>query len=1186
MSRSHVVLLCLAALLALVPLQAQVTSTVTGTVLDPTGAAVPGVDVTLRLAGTQTAALSTKTTASGTFTIVSVNPGTYDLLVDAAGFLKVVVNKLDVLPGRAFDVPPIKLTLASTSQAVEVSEVANSVQTTSSDVSTTITRNQIQDLPTMNRSPLGFLQTQAGINNARGNTTVFGQRSTYVNMTLDGVNIQDNYIRQNDMDFSPNMLLLDQVSEITVKQSNADASAGGGSSQVSYVTPSGSNQYHGSAYWSNRNSALASNSFFNNMNGVPKAHLNQNQIGGKVGGRIIRDKLFFYVNYEAFRLKQQQTENYTVLTPNARQGIYTYTANGATQTANILSLMNLQASPVMQNLLSLVPTAYNNFNLGDSRASLLRNTAGYSFNDRYNRTRDNITGTFDYNLSTRNSFHLSYIYSRDLLDRPDCDTTFHTTPACRNDNATRFASASWRFNPTSTLTNEVRFGFNLAPGLFVADPAGQPFFVSGTSYTNPINTFMPQGRYTNTYNWSDNANWIHGNHTVSFGVQGQMITIRNYNYAGIVPTYTIGLGSGNTGLTAAQLPGISASDLSSANTLLSTLAGYMSADAQTFNVTSRTSGFVNGAANIRNLYFNNYASYVTDTWRIDRRLTATLGVRWDYYTPVDERDSLALFPVIENNNPLTTLFDPNMKLDFAGSAVGRSWYNPSKKQFAPNLGLAWNVGGDNKTVIRAGYGLFYVDDNLGQAMSNSYGTNSGLSTAASAALKGIITSTPPAVVAGAYQVPRTLAQNYAINPTGNAVAMPDPGLTTPYVQQWNIGIERAVKNTVLNVRYVGNHAVKSIRGIDYNQVMISQILPAFKIAQQNGLAAQQATGSFAPAYNANIAGSQPIPFFNAMPNGGYLTNASVISYIQTGQVGELANFYTVNGVNGPYNFYANPNTYGANMLQNFSSSSYNGLILEATRHTTNGLGYQVNYVFSKVLSDSQANQQTNFEPLLDLYNAKIERARVAGMDNTHVFKMNVNYDLPFGGQHRLRGNSLVNKVISNWNVAGIFTAETGSPFSILSGRGTLNRSARSTYNTVNTTLDRSQLQDLFQLRMTGNGPYYVAASAIGSDGRAVAPDGTAAFAGQIVSQPGAGTIGALQRALLNGPSVWDLDFKVSKDIQINERESVQLRMDSTNFLNHTTFYVGDQTVTSTTFGKISSQFYGNRLIQFALYFKF
>jgi hypothetical protein len=102
----------------------------------------------------------------------------------------------------------------------------------------------------------------------------------------------------------------------------------------------------------------------------------------------------------------------------------------------------------------------------------------------------------------------------------------------------------------------------------------------------------------------------------------------------------------------------------------------------------------------------------------------------------------------------------------------------------------------------------------------------------------------------------------------------------------------------------------------------------------------------------------------------------------------------------------------------------------------------------------------------------------------------------------------------------------------------------------------------------------------------VAPDGTAAFAGQVFTEPGAGTIGTMQKADLNGPGVWDFDFKVAKDVRISESKSVQIRMDSTNLFNHTTWYVGDQTLTSTTFGKITSQYYGNRLIQFALYLKF
>ena len=1185
MARSRCVLWIVCLLLAVTALQAQVASTVTGTVVDPSGAVIPGATVSLQLIGSSSAAFSTKTNANGAFDIASAPPNTYDLVVEAKGFLKLVMSNLVVEPSRVTDVQTLHLAITTSSQTVEVSEATTTVQTTSSDVSTTITKTQIQDLPTMNRSPLGFLQTQAGINDARGNTTVNGQRSSYINVTLDGVNIQDNFIRTNDMDFLPNLLLLDQVAEVTVAASNADASSSGGSSQVNFVTPSGGDQYHGALYWSNRNSKLAANSFFNNQAGVAIPHLNQNQIGGRVGGPILKNKLFFYFNYEAYRQKEQTPENYTVLTSTARNGIFTE-SNG-TQ-VNLLSLMNVQANPVLQSLLAKVPTAYNNFSRGDSSTALLRNTAGFQFNARDNRTRDNLTTKLDYNLSVKNTLSLTAIYNRDILDRPDEDATFDTVPNVTNDDVTRLFSAGWRFNPTSNLTNEARFGFNLAPALFVSQPTGYPFFVSGTSYTNPVNSFLSQGRFTDTYNWSDKANWVHENHTFSFGFTAQEVTIRAFNYASILPSYALGFGTGNQGLVASQLPGISSSDLSSANTLLATLAGYLNTDTQLFNVTSRTSGYVNGAPNLRNYYFYNYASYVTDSWRIRHGLTATLGVHWDHYTPVDERDSLALLPVMEGNNPIKTLLDPAMVLNFAGKAVGRPWYSPSMHEFAPNVGLAWSPFRDGKTAVRAGYSIAYVDDNLAYALSNSaVSTNAGLSTTVSnAGLSGFISNSPPSLTIPAFQVPRTLQQNYVINPSGNAVAMPDPGLTTPYVQQWNLSIEHNIKNILASVRYVGNHGVKEIRGLDYNQVVINGLLPAFLQAQNNGFLAQKATGSFNPSYNANIAGSVALPYFAAMPSGGYLTNSTVEGYMQTGAVGELANFYQYNGVNGPYNYYRNPYTLGANLLQNFSSSTYNALVVEAIKRMTRDLAFQANYVFSKNLSDSQGAQGTDFEPLLDMNNPKIEKARVAGMDLTNVFKANFTYTLPMGEGRRLSGGRAVNKIINAWNIAGLFTLQSGTPFSILSGRATLNRSSRSTNNTADTTLTLGQLQNLFQLRMTGSGPYYVAASALGSDGRAVASDGTAAFAGQAFFEPAAGTIGTMQKAMLDGPGVWDFDFKVSKDIKITESKSVQLRMDSTNFFNHTTWYVGDQTLTSTTFGKITSQYYGNRLIQFALYFKF
>src|SRR5262249_39073544 len=148
--------------------------------------------------------------------------------------------------------------------------------------------------------------------------------------------------------------------------------------------------------------------------------------------------------------------------------------------------------------------------------------------------------------------------------------------------------------------------------------------------------------------------------------------------------------AGNTLLTAAQLPGISASDLSGANGLLATLGGYITSYTQSFNVSSRTSGFVNGMTNLRHDKFDNYALYFQDSWKLRRHLTATLGVRWDYYTPVDERDALALLPVLQNNNAIQTVMNPGATLDFAGSAVGRPWYSADKNNFAPNLGLAWD----------------------------------------------------------------------------------------------------------------------------------------------------------------------------------------------------------------------------------------------------------------------------------------------------------------------------------------------------------------------------------------------------------------------------------------------------------------------------------------------------------------
>jgi hypothetical protein len=195
------------------------------------------------------------------------------------------------------------------------------------------------------------------------------------------------------------------VHQLTLVTSNANAAAPGGSAQVAMETPSGGNALHSTLFWFNRNSHFGANDWFNNQAGLERPRLNQNQAGASLGGPIRKDKLFFFANYEAVRTNQQTPATTTVLTPDARQGIFTYRdTSNVVRKVNLLTLRSASIDPYIQNLLSQVPTAFNSFDVGDSTAALTRNTAGYRFNQRNNEVRDNITARGDYNLSVRHVF--------------------------------------------------------------------------------------------------------------------------------------------------------------------------------------------------------------------------------------------------------------------------------------------------------------------------------------------------------------------------------------------------------------------------------------------------------------------------------------------------------------------------------------------------------------------------------------------------------------------------------------------------------------------------------------------------------------------------------------------------------------------------------------------------------------
>lgn len=1248
------------ALLTAVPAAAQLsTGSMAGRVQDPAGLAVVGVEVTVISQATNRE-FKTTTNEAGAFTIPSLGVGLYRIEVTAAGFRKAVVENVKVDTGVQTSVPPINIELGEVTETVKVESGTTIVQTTNAEIKDTVDAKQITALPLVNRNPLTLLGLQAGVNTlGRTNTVINGQRPSLTNLTMDGINIQDNFIRANSLDFTPNLPLLSQVAEFTVGTSNTGAESGLGASQVSLTTPSGTNDWRGEAFWNHRNNALAANGWFSNQPGNdangnpinPKPFLILNQLGASVGGPIFKDKLFVYGYYEAFRQITQTLQNHTILTSLARQGMFTYLPSctttcpagvtaGQPVTVNLLAARDgsrtvgtttsnftfgpFTVDPFVANLLSQVPDAsfINNFLVGDSTAALSRNTAGYQYNKQNNRTRDNYGFKLDWNATTNHTFAGTWQWNRDIVDRNDIDGSFTLAPIVLNNDAKKLLSVTWRWTPSATFTNEVVGGFNLAPASFInSTDFAQNNVFTGFIFTNPNVTFRDQGRDTDTFNLQDNASWAKGKHFLKFGYSSQLIRTTPFNFAGANPSFGVGFATTNiSGLASGDLVsgttnqffpgGISTAQLGTANSLLVSLAGILASGSQTFQVTSATSGLQPFTANIRRLKFDTHAFYVADSYRILPALTLNYGVRYEYIGRFDDRDGLVLLPVIQPGDSVldTVLGDPT--LDFAGGDSGRSMYDGDYNNFAPNVGFAWDVFQNGKTSLRGGYSVHFVNDEGIRSADNASSANQGLvatSAAPPLAFANNLTISSPALptfATPAFQVPRLASDNNAQFGSGffpQTIFTIDPNLRAPYVQEWNLGIQHEIGwNTVVDVHYIGNKGTKLYRGIDYNQVEIfsNGFLDDFLRARSNGFIALNTPattpgctpttcGVFRVLFNANLPGSQPLTI---LPSFGLLTNSTIVSQIRTGQPGDLAFTYHSNGFPGNVQLVPNPVAGVADILTNGGDSTYHAGVVEVRRRFSKGLGFQANYVWGKVLSDVAGNGgvgQTRFDPYTDINNARRDRSR-ALFDVTHQFKANFVYELPAGRGHWFNMNNVVvEKILSGWTIGSVFNWQSGHPFSIDSGRGTINRSGRCSGRcSADSNLTASQIQDLVGVFYDSTGVYMINPSVLAPDGRGVGADANTCtfsdFTGQAFCNPAPGTLGNLQQLAFNGPSLFTWDFSVIKETPITERIKFEYRAEFFNFLNHPVFSTNDEGINSTQFGRFTAVDVASRRIQMTL----
>src|SRR6266436_1378278 len=313
------------------------TGSIVGTVVDAQGLPIKDATVTLTNLGTNSS-YGSSTGTNGGYQFESIDYGYYRVSVTRAGFKAGVVNNIKLDAATQYSVPPITLEVGATADSVEVEAGAEIVNTTSAEVTSTVEKAQIDSLPILNRNPLALLALEAGVSNSGPNgaisTTINGQRTSFSNLTIDGINVQDNFIRENALDFSPNLPFNSQAQEFTVVNQNSAVENGGGASQVSIVTPKGTNNFHGDGFWYYRSNAWAANDWFNAASGNPTPPLLQNQGGGSIGGPIKKDKLFVYGYYELLRLRQSSPRSQnagvaaTILSDNARQGLFTYTSGG------------------------------------------------------------------------------------------------------------------------------------------------------------------------------------------------------------------------------------------------------------------------------------------------------------------------------------------------------------------------------------------------------------------------------------------------------------------------------------------------------------------------------------------------------------------------------------------------------------------------------------------------------------------------------------------------------------------------------------------------------------------------------------------------------------------------------------------------------------------------------------------
>jgi hypothetical protein len=658
----------------------------------------------------------------------------------------------------------------------------------------------------------------------------------------------------------------------------------------------------------------------------------------------------------------------------------------------------------------------------------------------------------------------------------------------------------------------------------------------------------------------------------------------NFGYSPVAP--------GSLTLQSSQFPGgIAPADLTNANAMAAWLSGAVTSVQQTFQVQNQNSGFVPGIPANENYTLDNIAAYVQDNWRWKPNFTVRAGLKWEYYSPLKEDDNLGFLPIM-NGAFSQTMLSPATQVTF----VNGDFYNKDLNNFGPTVGFNWDLTKDGRTAVRGGYSLTFVNEEtvtVGRAASRG---NAGLSSAVTLSNQfARVNAGVPAIATPTFLSTRTLADQMALSATGTLWGI-DPDLAQPRVHQVSIGVQRELPWAMAaEARYVGTFGRGIWRGTDYNQMQISpEFLADFNRARSNGFLAQQAGLAYNPTFNPAVPGSQPLTL---LPNfGTALTNATIVSNLQSNQVAGLADFYLTNRVTSPATFMQNGGIYASQALANGGFSDYNSFQFELRRQFRSGFFGQMNYTWSDTNTDSSGVGQNRFEAFMDNNRRELNTGRSA-FHVTHAIAANTIYELPFGnGKKWLNSNGVMDAIAGGWQVSSIVAWSSGSPLSITSTRASFNRAGRSSCatdqiqcNTAFSNLSVNEIKNLLGIYKVDDKIYWIDPKVIDTSGRGVGSDNignTAGYANQVFFNPAAGGVGSLPILAFDGPSQFRLDIALSKRIRIVDSHRLEVKGEAFNLTNTPSFFRGDMDINSTTFGRITQTNIASRVVQLSIRYEF